>query len=112
MSPYFENTLDKLKDFMFEKVYNNKEVRKQDKEIKKILKFLFKYFYSNFHLLPETIKIYRTNEELYIKVIDYLAGMTDNFAIKQYNILVDKKNILCYNLNKYCDNISSEDKNY
>lgn len=90
MGKDFERNLDNLKDFMFEKVYNNKELIKQNAKVKKVLKFLFKYFFKNFNLLPEAIRKNRKNEARYIKTIDYIAGMTDNFALEKYNTLVDK----------------------
>jgi dGTPase len=81
--------MNKLRDFMFEHVYSS-EIVKQVAEMFKVRHLIFSLY--NFYLehpyeMPEEhiamLYIYGTDEV----VKDYIAGMTDRYAIKMYNHL-------------------------
>ncbi len=75
-----------LREFLFEKIYFSPTVRKEFEKAKKILSFLFEYYYYNFEKIEYfqnfTEKIPNTSKERIIA--DYISGMTDRFALFQY----------------------------
>ncbi len=78
---------DKLHKWMFENVYKNPEAKSEEIKAKGLIEKLYTHFYKNPDILPQD---YRNIMELYSKeqaVIDYIAGMTDGFAINMFESL-------------------------
>jgi len=67
---------DELRKFLYKEFYMQKEVKKQSEKGQKIIKKLFNYFL-------ETKKFNQDIE----KIKDFIAGMTDEFAISYYQNL-------------------------
>ena len=78
------NIMNDLRKFMFEKVYLRDETKKERVEAKKIVEKLVLNFANNPDLLP---KQYRTNQLEIENAVDYVAGMTDRFALKEFEKL-------------------------
>jgi dGTPase len=74
---------DQVKDFLKHNMYNNKKVLDNTETGKMITKDLFKYLLNNTkkYINKELLKI-EQKERL---VADFIAGMTDRFAINLYN---------------------------
>ncbi|MBR5495822.1 MAG: deoxyguanosinetriphosphate triphosphohydrolase [Oscillospiraceae bacterium] len=77
----------KLREFMFENVYFSKEVMKENVKASAIVHALFEYYIKNIKQLPQFYQEIAENEGEQRAVCDYIAGMTDIFAISQYNEL-------------------------
>jgi dGTPase len=79
MSPLIEETLHKLRDFLFERVYENEVVLKEFKKAKYILESLYSYYIEN----PSIIfgDFIPSKEEVHRAVCDFIAGMTDRYAL-------------------------------
>ena len=73
--------MNELREFMFENVYLRKETNDQRKECKNIVQTLVEYFMENRNELP---KNYIQSEDDIENSIDYVAGMTDRFAISTF----------------------------
>ena len=73
--------MNELREFMFENVYLRKETDDQRKECKNIVQTLVEYFIENKNELP---KNYIQSEDDIENSIDYVAGMTDRFAISTF----------------------------
>ena len=73
--------MSELREFMFENVYLRKETNDQRKECKNIVQTLVEYFIENKNELP---KNYIQSEDDIENSIDYVAGMTDRFAISTF----------------------------
>ena len=73
--------MNELREFMFENVYLRKETDDQRKECKNIVQTLVEYFIDNKNELP---KNYIQSEDDIENSIDYVAGMTDRFAISTF----------------------------
>ena len=73
--------MNELREFMFENVYLRKETNDQIKECKNIVQTLVEYFIENKNELP---KNYIQSEDDIENSIDYVAGMTDRFAISTF----------------------------
>lgn len=76
--------LDALRDFLFARLYRQEEVLAQEVKAHKIVTALFHHYEENPNLLPA----YYEDEEPVIRIKDYIAGMTDQYAIKQFMALV------------------------
>ena len=75
---------EKLKDFLMNNLYYHPKVMEIARKSEKIIKSLFVFYNENFHLLPERYKL-RINDEKKERIIcDYIAGMTDRFAIQEF----------------------------
>jgi dGTPase len=79
--------IDEMKTFLFENFYKSNDVRNYNKQGRKIITFLFEKFYNKSGLMPDEFKSRLKSEEKHIVVKDYIAGMTDGFAISLYNEL-------------------------
>ena len=73
-----------LRDFMFENVYLRKETLEERKEAREVVEKLVINFTENPQLLPEQ---YRANQTDLENAVDYVAGMTDRFALKEFSKL-------------------------
>ena len=69
-----------LRSFMFERVYLGPRARAEHAKIERVLQGLFAYYCEHPEELPEDT-VGASEEE---RVIDYLAGMTDRFAIRAW----------------------------
>lgn len=76
-----------LKAFMFENVYTNPVAKGEESKAQDIVKNLFEYFLKNVEKLPQ---FYHPILERFGKercVCDYIAGMTDLFAVELFKEL-------------------------
>ena len=81
--------MNRLRDFMFERVYKNPVV-KQNTELGKIrhmLNSFYDYYLENTGLLPSEYRLLIEQDGIEEVVKDYIAGMTDRYAIKLYTEL-------------------------
>ncbi|MCX4367031.1 MAG: deoxyguanosinetriphosphate triphosphohydrolase [Clostridia bacterium] len=84
MSKEGEERLGALRKFMFDNVYRNPLVMKSEDTAAEMLGTLFDFYFSRFETLPDNyIKL---AERFGVKrvVIDYIASMTDIFAMDRY----------------------------
>lgn len=76
-----------LHDWMYQHVYNNPYAKSEERKIPNIIKSLFGYYVENTDVLPDDLRAIAENEGAERAAIDYIAGMTDNFAIEAYQAL-------------------------
>jgi dGTPase len=69
-----------LRSFMFERVYLGPRARAEHKKIERVLQGLFDWYCSH----PEELPVGAPGASEADRVIDYLAGMTDRFAIRAW----------------------------
>ncbi len=81
-----ERAINELREFLFSKVYVQSIAKAEDKKAKGVLQSLFFYYFDNPEKMPEEFQP-QGEEELPIKVCDYVAGMTDRYALKVYEEL-------------------------
>jgi|TARA_B110000238_G_scaffold189542_1_gene221755 dGTPase len=72
-----------LKQFLRSHLYEHERVVEMTNNAKKIIKDLFLYFMNDPSLMPESYQNSST-QDLARAVADYLAGMTDRYAIKTH----------------------------
>ena len=81
-----------LRNFMFENVYHNSRVKKDEdlEEIRNMIQSLYQYFFDNPKMLPQEMQEMISEFGIPEVVKDYIAGMTDRYAINAYNDLFRK----------------------
>lgn len=87
MSLEVQYATDKLRDFMFDRVYIGSKAKNEEKKAQNIIKELYIYFNNNPWKLPEDAKNRLDLEATNKVVCDYVAGMTDRYAIKKFRDL-------------------------
>jgi dGTPase len=81
--------LEGLRTRLFEKMYRHYRVMRMALKAERFLTELFTIYIANPRILPQGI-LDRTNlEDPYRVVCDYIAGMTDRFALEEYGKLTD-----------------------
>ncbi len=68
-----------LRDFLFKKVYYVDAIHEQIIKVREIIGFLYDYFVKNKNRLPANIP---KSDDLNRMVVDYIAGMTDQYATR------------------------------
>ncbi|MBO5892161.1 MAG: deoxyguanosinetriphosphate triphosphohydrolase [Oscillospiraceae bacterium] len=84
ISPDVENALRELRSFMFEKVYRNPVAKGEESKAKDMLSRMFAHYMSHPEDLPEDFQPQLTFDGLERTVCDYIAGMTDNYAVDKF----------------------------
>jgi dGTPase len=79
------DALEALRDFLFERVYLRPEAADEQRKAVELVRSLFSYYLEHPEAVPAE---YRTTpDELPTQVADYIAGMTDRFALRTYEQL-------------------------
>ena len=86
-TPSVEKALNDLRSFMFERVYRNPVAKAEEQKAKDMLKRLYAYYYQNPQALPEDFQPQMSFDGLERTVCDYIAGMTDNYAVDKFTQL-------------------------
>ncbi len=76
MSDDVRRALNELRDFMFEQVYMVEDAGEEADAARRIVALLYGYFNENLHIIPSD---YKDQDRA---VIDYIAGMTDRYALR------------------------------
>ncbi len=70
-----------LHEFLFESVYKNPKAKSEETKVFGIVEGLYNYFLKNLDKLSNEYKLVLQNESKERAVADYIAGMTDHYAI-------------------------------
>lgn len=87
LSEQVDNALHDLRTFMFKKVYLNPVVKGEEAKAKDMLKRLYEYYFNHPEALPSDFLPQMSFDGMERTVCDYIAGMTDNYAIDKYTQL-------------------------
>ena len=82
-----EEAMLALKDFMFASVYTNPLAKGEEGKAQNMLQALFQYYQGNPDELPSDFQTIRLEDGVDRAVCDYIAGMTDPFAVEKYKEL-------------------------
>lgn len=77
--------MQRFRDFMFERVYLRPEARRQAGKAVKILQDLVDHFLQHPRQIPDSYRHQASPERT--QVLDYVAGMTDRYALKLHDEL-------------------------
>ena len=84
MSPPVRAAVDELRSFMFEHVYTDSDAKEEVGRAQELLKLLFQRYCENPDQLPRDLSANPRDEPIERIVTDYIAGMTDRFALKAF----------------------------
>ncbi len=73
-----------LHSFLFNSVYFNPKAKSEEQKVAGIIEGLYHHFSKNPNLLPQECLPVIEAEGIERAVVDYIAGMTDTYAIKVY----------------------------
>ena len=74
-----------LREFMFEAVYRNPVAKGEESKAQDMLRRLFEYYRKDPDRLPPEFQDIREREGVERAVCDYIAGMTDVYAVECFN---------------------------
>jgi dGTPase len=80
---------DTLQAFLFQNLYRNHRVVRMAEKARRVVRDLFDAYTSNPQQLPPHIAEHIPDEGLERVVCDYIAGMTDRFALDEHSKLFD-----------------------
>lgn len=87
MTPQTDQALRDLREFMFERVYRNPVAKGEETKAKDMLQRLYAYYVDNPNAMPEDFQPQLSFDGMERTVCDYIAGMTDNYAVFKYTEL-------------------------
>jgi len=87
LSDKVAQALADLRSFMFERVYRNPVAKGEEVKAKAMLKRLYEYYYAHPEMIPEDFQPQLSFDGMEQTVCDYIAGMTDNYAVDKYTEL-------------------------
>ena len=86
MSDDIEHAMKSLRQFMFDNLYSNPQAKAEEVKVYKLITELYNYYVSNPDKLPGNyirfIEEYNQSKERV--VCDYIAGMSDHYAIARF----------------------------
>ena len=85
MEPAVAQAMEDLRDFMFAHVYKNPVAKGEESKARAILQQLYLYYMDHPEELPPDFQTQLDFEGMPRIVCDYIAGMTDKYAIYKYN---------------------------
>ena len=86
-SPQVGEAMAALREFMFESVYTNPLAKGEESKAQDMLRRLFEHYRQDPDQLPPDFQEIRVEEGVDRAVCDYIAGMTDPFAIERFTKL-------------------------
>ena len=85
MTQEIHKALADLRSFMFARVYHNPVAKGEESKAKDMLQMLFRFYVDHPEQLPADFQPQLSFDGLGRTVCDYIAGMTDNYAIEKFN---------------------------
>lgn len=88
--------VDELRAFLFERMYKHYTINRIHLKVERIICDLFTAFMKNYHVLPDNWQVRveeaggAHDEQVRARIVaDYIAGMTDRYAIREHERLFD-----------------------
>ncbi len=82
-----QQVFDELHSFMFEKVYTNPVCKSEEKKAVEMIQKLYLHYVEKPDELPEQFKLIAENDGIHTAACDFIAGMTDRYAVRVFNEL-------------------------
>lgn len=82
-----------LKRYLLENLYQHHRVHRSGRKARRLIQQLFGAFTDDAKLLPERQQICAEREGLHRAVADYIAGMTDRFAIEEHERIFNPRKL-------------------
>jgi dGTPase len=86
MSEEIESSFSQLREFLYDNIYHSPTAKQVEEKARNLVEQLYHYLNNHFDIVPR--QFIDTMERLELTkertICDYIAGMTDNYAIKMY----------------------------
>jgi dGTPase len=89
MSPEISEATDNLRQFLFDNVYNIRSAQEEADKARETLRQLYQYFNDYPKKMPPEYSFY--SDEVERRVVDYIAGMTDLYALRMVEEMAQEK---------------------
>ena len=86
VSPQVLEATNTLREFLFERVYNVHSAQDEAEKAREVIRLLYSYFNEHEDKLPSEYCVYSDEKER--RVVDYIAGMTDQYALRTAEELI------------------------
>lgn len=83
MSPEVKEAMDQLRNFLYDKVYISSTAKEENEKAIELIISLFEFYLKHPEIIKEKIASAKS-DDLPIQICDYIAGMTDQFALREY----------------------------
>lgn len=83
LSSEIKDAMLTLRSYMFENVYHSNIAKQEEKRVENVIQMLWEYFMKNPNKIPKEY----VDENLERNICDYIAGMTDRYAINLFEEL-------------------------
>ena len=87
LSPHIAEALQQLRSFLFERVYRNPVAKGEETKAKDMLRRLYEYYITHPETIPADFQPQLSFDGMERTVCDYIAGMTDNYAVDKFTEL-------------------------
>lgn len=87
LTPEVDKALADLRSFMFEKVYRSPIAKGEESKAKDMLRRLYEYYIRHPEAIPDDFQPQLSFDGMERTVCDYIAGMTDNYAVDTFQRL-------------------------
>lgn len=87
MTGEVEKAMEALRNFMFERVYKNPVAKGEEVKARRILQQLYEYYRKRPEAIPADFQPQIDFEGMERVICDYIAGMTDKYAMYKYDEL-------------------------
>ena len=85
MSDGMQQAMQELRGFMFKNVYLNKKAKGEEEKAKALVAALFDYYMKHpGDMASQYVGMLEDGEDAEVVTCDYIAGMTDQYAIQKY----------------------------
>lgn len=94
LSIEIDEAMRELRSFMFKNVYLSETLKEERQKAKFILEQLINYYMNNTEKLPEFYKEIVMKEGKERGIVDYLAGMSDDYCLHEFNKIFVPKTVI------------------
>ena len=88
-SPEIEKANSELKNLLRSKLYNHYRVARMTIKAQKVIRELFQIYTEHPDTLPDSYQAIIPHDGILLTTADYIAGMTDRFALEEHKKLTD-----------------------
>lgn len=85
LSPAVKNAMDEFRTFMFAKIYHSDKLAEERKKAAFVIEELYQYISKNPDIMPLEFRLREERWDREIVVVDYIAGLTDLFAVQLFD---------------------------
>ena len=90
LSPHMESERRQMKEFLYRNLYYSRELAEEKEMAERVVSELFAHWMAHPEALPESYHGNLAKEPRPRVICDYIAGMTDNYILKQHQQMLQR----------------------